>query len=294
MNSLHHLTKVGTLLAIMLGSASCEKDNLLTPEKVPTDGSGTATNAPGPVTTYTLSRYGNDTLIYDVQGRLQSVIDKPIGGVGNGDHTEYTYKIGAIKAVHMNGLQALRDETYQTDINGRCYELHRVVYSLVNNVPQSTTSDCVFTYDATGHLQSCTDKSNQAKGTSFTFNAAGDMVKAVGLFSMSSTADKTFVYDQPVGAPLQLDRQHINDIGTNQLDFYLQIFGKPSVHLVKLIKVKSVDGYPFLPPYNWSYVYTISVHGNVLKKEKYNGVGGPLIDTKVYNYLISSTPITTM
>ena len=265
-------------LVLSLGFVSCQDNSLLTPNVPAVASARTGGNLTLP---YRLTKYGDDSLTYLANGQLRQVTYSPKRGATQ-THTNYAYSANSIKAVTYNGLSVRRDDTYFVDVNGRCFEAKEIRYVLVNGVYQPVETNFIFAYDAKGQLIGSYDKNNVLRRTDYTFDLTGDLFQIIERFPNSTPIKNTLIYSQPVGSPLLNDQYPLNFYWTGMHDGFLPIFGTPSKHLVRLITQSSFDGSPVLNDRFFSYAF--DVQGYVVKKEMYNGVGGPVADTKLYKY----------
>ncbi|RYF64561.1 MAG: hypothetical protein EOO39_26445 [Cytophagaceae bacterium] len=291
MNTVLNKLVVSASFALSLGLMSCQENSLVTPDKPATTPSESVNDiiSPNRPKVYKLTKYGNANLTYDGDGRLTRVM---LGADVRGNknvHTEYTYSAGSIHAISYVGTSLFYDQTFLLNANGRCYEYKELRY-LYSNSSQTEKKEVVYTYNAKGQLQKAADKSNAAVRTEYTYNADGDLNRAIqyGLDYTHSTikvqSDYTFSYDQPTGDPILTDRYVINSELAGFPDLFLNIFGTPSKHLVKLITEKSSLGGQY-------YTYTLNADGYATKRDEYSLSSGALVESRSYNYLVTNMTV---
>lgn len=170
MKTLFQQITVGLGLALSLSLASCEKDNLLNPNPAGSARSGAVNDgiSPNIPQVYKLTKYGDAALTYADNGRLLNVTTPVRNSLAI--QTDYTYSPGSVRAFSHQGKIVLRDETFTLDASGRCTE----------SVVKGNYSDThwLFTYNAQGQLWSCQNKNSCVGGTSYTYNADGDLIQA--------------------------------------------------------------------------------------------------------------------
>lgn len=93
-------------------------------------------------------------------------------------------------------------------------------------------------------------------------------------------ANTTLYYDQPTGDPILDNVLPVNEEAFNLPDLYLPIFGKKSMHLVKLYMDQ-----PNL--YQQYYTYIVNADGYPTKRDTYEVTGAKLIQSKSYDYLVT-------
>ena len=262
------------VLTVSLGLASCEKDSLLSPDKVTGKAdqgvNSIGTPIPTPTGKYTLTKYGMDNLTYYDDGRLMSVLH----GAAPASHTDYTYSPGTIKAVTYQNNLVVRDETFLLDASGRCTE--SVIKGVLSDI------HWLFTYNVKGQLSYCTNKASTTGATSYAYNAAGDLILTQKSVNPNYWPGTTFAY----GSPLLADKYPLNVVGASDHDPYLRIFGTPSKHLVKQATYEPSGDPNFPAPADRLYTYVLDANGYVTQQKANAVVGGALIDTKPYAYQI--------
>lgn len=285
MNTVFQKTATGLVIALSLSLVSCEKDNQLTPnpmgnarsESVGTD--DITLPSPNIPQVYKLTKYGTAMLAYSANGRLLSATT-PVRGSLN-IQTDYTYGPGSVRAFTHQGKVVLHDETFTLDASGRCTE----------SVEKGAFSDThwVYNYKPKGQLGSCNNKNSCVGGTSYTYNADGDLILASVATGVSDAIDITFAYNEPTGDPLQEDKYPLNIAISKipQHDMYLRIFGKPSKHLVKLVSYEPSGDIAFPSPSPVFYAYELNAEGYVTKKTETN-LSTLASKTTPYDYLLTN------
>lgn len=268
-------------LAVSIGLASCEKDGLLTPDKLLAESDPTVNSIPTPIIPtpakkYTLVKHGTNNLTYYDDGRLMAVTSDARSY--STSHTDYTYSPGKIQAVSYLNNTVVRDETFTLDASGRCTE--SVLTGLFSNIHWA------FTYNAKGQLIYCTNKASTTGATSYTYNADGDLILAEKSISPSDYRETTFAYDKPSGTPMLIDKYPLNVVGASEHDAYLRIFGTPSKHLVKQASYEPSGDVNFPAPADQLFTYVLDANGYVTERKAYNVIGGALTDTKPYVYQV--------
>ena len=281
MNTLFQKITTGLGLALSLSLASCEKDNLLTPNPTGSARSGAGDDdlSPNIPQVHKLTKHGDATLTYADNGRLLNVTTPVRGSLSI--QTDYTYSPGTIRAFTHQGKSILRDETFMLDASGRCTESAEKYTVINNNTPLHYLREWKYTYNAKGQLLNYQNKNSCVGGFGYAYNADGDMIGASESTGISSIAATTFNYSQPGGDPILSDNYPLNVIGVNEHDAYLRIFGKPGRHLVTLVtRQGSLDG-----DY---YAYLLDADGYVTQRKQYKLVGAALVDTKSYAYVLTN------
>ena len=285
MNTLFQKTAKGLALALSLSLTSCERDSLLTPnpagvarsESTRTDDASLP--SPNIPQVYKLTKYGATTLLYSANGRLLSATTPVRGGVSI--QTDYTYGPGSVRAFSHQGKVVLHDETFTLDASGRCTE----------SVEKGTFSDTHWMYHYTpkGQLWSCQNKNSCVGGTTYTYNADGDMILASVATGVSDAIDITFAYNEPTGDPLLADKYPLNvNVGKiPQHDTYLRIFGKPGKHLIKLVSFEPSADIAYPSPSDVYYSYVLNAEGYVTKKVEYN-LSTLASKTTLYDYIVTN------
>jgi hypothetical protein len=207
MNTLVQKTITGLGLALSLSLASCEKDNLLNPNPAGSARSGAGDDlSPNIPQIHKLTKHGDATLTYADNGKLQKVTTPVRGSLAI--ETDYTYSPGTIRAFTHQGKSVLRDETFTLDASGRCTESAEQITVVNNNTPLHYLREWKYTYTAKGQLWSCQNKNSCVGGSSYSYNADGDMIGAS--VNAGTDTDITFAYSQPNSASLVNDEYPIN------------------------------------------------------------------------------------
>ena len=262
-------------LTLTLGLASCEKDSLLTPDKLVAGADPAVNNVPTPIIPaptkkYTLIKHGVNNLTYYDDGRLMAVDAPGIPAF----HTDYTYSPGKIKAVSYIGSIVVRDETFALDASGRCTE----------SVLKDASGDIQwkFDYNVKGQLSYCTNKASTTGAVGYTYNAVGDLILTEKSVNPATWPKTTYAY----GAPILLDKYPLNVVGAREHDPYLRIFGTPSKHLVKQVSYEPSGDVNFPAPADQSYTYVLDVNGYVTEQKTFKVIGNVLVSTKPYVYQV--------
>ena len=268
-------------LTVSLGLASCEKDGLLTPNPAGSARSGAANDniVVGMPQVHKLTKYGDATLTYADNGKLINVTTPVSGSLAI--QTDYTYSPGKIKASTYQGYTTLRIETFTLDASGRCTES-------VVSTPYGATG-WKYTYTAKGQLWTCTNKILLNEGTTYNYNADGDMVLATVSTVVQGVVNIKFAYSQRTVAGLLNDKYPVN-LNVPKIpehDAYLRIFGKPSKHLVQRVSYEpSAD--PYYPaPSDRFYTYVLNVDGYVKQRSMSHTLGGNSVETTAYEYVLT-------
>ena len=293
MNTLFQKTITGFGLALSLSLASCEKDNLINPNPTGSARSG-ATNdniLPTPNTPqykHTLVKYGAATLTYADNGQLLNVTTPVPGSLAI--LTEYTYSPGKIKAFTHQGTNVLRDETFTLDASGRCTESAQAYTVINNNKPVQLYTQWVYHYTTKGQLESCYNKNSCVGGTTYSYNADGDMILATVATSAFDGTDITFAYSQRTVAGLLNDNYPVN-LNVPKIpehDAYLRIFGNPSKHLVQRVSYEPSGDSNFPAPSDRFYTYVRNADGYVTQRSMSYTLGGNSVENTAYEYLVAN------
>ena len=281
MNILSQKITVGLGLALSLSLISCEKDNLLTPE------SSSRSARIGAVDDFTLPspnipqvrrlvKYGNSTLSYSDYGQLQKVTTSVARG--NTLHTDYTYAAGSIRAASYEGNSLIRDETFILDASGRCTE------SVIKGTPNDT--HWTYTYNAKGQLWGCQKQNTCVGGTSYTYNAYGDLFQATVATSALDAMVVTFAYVLPMDANYYYETYALNMNAPvlPEHDTFLPIFGKTGKHLVKEISYAPSGSTIITTPSDRFYDYVIKSDGYVTQRNTAYTFGGSPFEKIGYTY----------
>lgn len=277
-------------LIVVIGLVSCKQENIPTPD-LPNPAAATAlkdgisANLPK---LYQLIKYGDATLSYFENGKLKKV---NLGANVRGSYltnTTYTYSTNSVVATVTRNSKIIQIFTYSLDATtGYCNELNQMDYiPLGTNAIQEKETILSFAYNGKGQLTSVTDKKAVNTKTVFGYDAIGDLNK-ISYYNNSGNmpgpnllAEFTLSYEQFGGDPIQADFSPVNLAEAGLPDQYLKIFGKQSKHLVKLITEKSSPGGKY-------YNYAVNNDGYVTSRQTYNLLGAALVETKLYDYLIT-------
>ena len=286
MNTLRQLITAGLGLALSVSLISCEKDSLLTPNPL----NGARLGAEDEITlpspnlpqVHRLTKYGNSTLSYSNDGRLQKVTTTVNRG-GVDYHTDYTYTPGSIRAASYQGAYLVRDETFTlTATGGRCTE----------SVVTSNTGQThwIYTYNAKGQLSSCQNKNSCVGGVTYTYNTDGDLIQATVATSISHVMKLSFSYVLPQDQNYAYETYPLN-LNVPMLpehDTFLPIFGRTGKHLVKRVAYSSPSGSTIVAiPSDRYYAYMIPSDGYVADRTLSNTFGGSSIEKMHYEYELS-------
>lgn len=282
MKNLVQTITVATGLALSLSLVSCEKDGLPTPNPAGSARSGAGDDGieVGMPQVHKLINYGDATLTYADNGKLLKVATPVRGSLAI--ETDYTYSPGTVKAFTHQGKIVLRDETFTLDASGRCTE------SVVQGFYSDTEWE--YHYTATGQLWSCTNKNSCVGGTSYKYNADGDMILAqLTTDAGGGGTDVTFAYSQRTVASLLNDEYPVNlNIPTIPAhDAYLRIFGKPSKHLVQRVSYEPSGSVAFPAPSDRFYTYVLDADGYVTQRSMSHTAGGSSVETTAHAYMLT-------
>ena len=313
--------KITTAFALTLSLAmiSCEKDSLVTPVQ--------PTVAPAPETmnddispklaqTYKLTRFGLIKLTYYADGRLKQVTTgEPVRG-SVAYSRDYTYDDAnhVINATsHAGGKTILIDTYYMDEQKGRCIQSKQIDYTILdkpNPVNNQLNSHWYYQYNDKGQLARVHNLflpgSNR---TEYAYNADGDLIKtttydqvagqdgvliqtlALSYTQSPSVRGATLLPDQyPLNAGwvrLPLPGESIK--GQPVPDQYLQIFGKPSPHLVTgAVQTQHPGNRPLL---NSLFTYQLNAAGYVTERKELDAHSSALLDTKPYDYQVTNVGV---
>ncbi|WAC14661.1 hypothetical protein [Dyadobacter pollutisoli] len=277
-------------LVLSIGIASCQQDdNFVTPaDKAEATASSLRENMlPTVPQKHQLIKHGNVKLAYYPDGKLQKVTY--VAATRTSPATFATYKYNAnyiIATVYYNNKVA-QETTYLLDNYLRCYEsIQKDYIPMGPNAYQVKESNFHYNYNSKGQLDSRINKKVPTQKTVFIWNAAGDLVKMTGYNFRSGQAyepvqsETTLYYDQPTGDPILADLAPINSEAANLPDPYLMVFGKSSRHLVKMVTENTSLGGNY-------YAYALDAEGYVTKRDWYTVTDAKLIESTLYEYLIS-------
>jgi hypothetical protein len=282
-----------SVLVLLIGLTSCQKDNVdPTPDPKQATEAGMRESALISTTPkyYQLIKDGNVKLAYDQSGRVSKVTYQGAqrGKLGpSGTYAVYKYGAKQISSIVYYNNFVYQRSTYLLDNAGRCYESTQLDYSNAGaNAFVEKESSFTYQYNASGRLITRTNKKSPIEKTTFGWNAAGDMIKITGTNFNSGRAyepiqaNTTLYYDQPTGDPILDNFLAINGEAFNLPDDYLLIFGKKSLHLVKLFMDQ---------PYQYQkyYTYIVNADGYPTKRDTYEVAGAKLIESKSYDYLVT-------
>ncbi|MEO6685224.1 MAG: hypothetical protein ABIN24_04640, partial [Dyadobacter sp.] len=202
----------------------------------------------------------------------------------------YAYNTNSIVATITNNSKVVQTNTFSLDANtGNCYESSQITYvPLGTNSYQQQEIILSYAYNAKGQLTDITDKKAPNIKTVFGYNAIGDLNK-ITYYGYSGTGpapklllESTLSYERPGGDPILDDLSPVNFEEANLPDPYLKIFGKQGKHLVSMITEKSTPGGKY-------FNYILNQDGYVTKRETYKLTGAALVETKLYDYLVTET-----
>jgi hypothetical protein len=278
-------------LVLSIGIASCQKEeNLVAPAQKADEAADAKLRenmSPNAPTKHQLIKHGNTKLAYYPDGTLQKVT---YGASTRGSATTFTtYKYNAnyiIATLYYNNKIG-QETTYLLGTSGRCYESKQLDYIPMGpNAYQVKESNFSYTYNSKGQLDTRTNKKSVNEKTVFIWNADGDLTKMTGYNFRNGQAYEsvksvsTLYYDQPTGDPILANLAPINCEAANLPDPYLMVFGRSSKHLVKLVTENTVLGGSY-------YVYALNPEGYVIKRDWYEMNGAALIQTILYDYLVT-------
>ena len=169
---------------------------------------------------YTLTKRGNDTLIYNNDGRLAKVQHTATA------YTQYNYGLNTITAKKFVNNSLANEVTYKLDVNtGRTIESNHIDYTYSRYNVQTTKTDWVYTYDATGRLVTKKNKAIPNQRFFFVYEAKTWTMYEYSIFN--TLKYRTFIrFNQSQ----VLNKLKLNPEGA-MLDLYLSIFGKQSQYL---------------------------------------------------------------
>ena len=241
---------------------------------------------------YQLTKHGQATLSYFNDGRLRKVVHEGTSVRGGlGIYTLYTYSPQSVVTKIYNENKLVQQIIYLLDPKGNCYESQQTDYIPYGpNTTLAQETGYLYQYNGNGKLESRTNKKVSYQKTDFIYSAGGDLSKIIsydregGNPGVVVVSEAILSYDQPTGDPILPDVYPLNGEATGLPDPYLRIFGKPGKYLVKLV----TDKYYGTGKY---YTYTLNPDGYVTARNTYNVSGGALVETKVYDYLITDLGI---
>jgi hypothetical protein len=278
-------------LVLSIGIASCnEQENVVTPsQKDEVINAKMRENlSPTAPKKYQLIKHGNTKLAYYPDGKLQKVTYAASTRGSAATFTTYKYNANYIIATLYYDNKIGQETTYLLDNSGRCYDSKQLDYIPVGpNAYQVKESNFKYTYNSKGQLDTRTNKKVVTEKTVFIWNADGDLTKLTGYNFRNGQAyesvksESTLYYDQPTGDPILANLAPINFEAINLPDPYLMVFGKSSKHLVKLVTENTVLGGNY-------YAYTLNPDGYVTKRDWYTMNGAALIETTLYDYLVTN------
>ena len=285
MNTL--VPKITLALAIAIGSISCQNENLVNPGQPAAAARQGADEiiSPNPPQAPRLTKYGNSVLSYLPNGHLQKVTTFVARG-GVDYHTDYTYAPGSIRAASYQGSVLVRDETFTLDASGRCTE------SVVKGVP--TDTHWIYTYNAKGQLWGCQKKNTPVGGTSYTYDAAGDLIKASVATSVSDGMELTFSYVLPMNPNYYSYDTYPLNLNVPMLpehDTFLRIFGKTGPHLVKSVSYSPLGSVIVPTPGTRFYGYDIISDGSIVERDMAYTFGGKPVEKLVYQYELADLKV---
>ncbi|GLU55515.1 DUF4595 domain-containing protein [Dyadobacter frigoris] len=290
MKILRYKLTLAVELVVAIGLVSCQQDNVPTPD-LPNPASaqalrdGISASIPK---MYQLIKHGDATLSYYENGKLKKV---SLGANIRGSYLTnitYAYSTNSIVSTLTRNSKIMQVITYSLDANtGYCYESSQIDYiPLGTNAIQEQETILSYLYNGKGQLVNVTDKKAPNSKTLFGYNVIGDLNK-ISYFGYSGStpgpsllAESTFYYEQLGGDPILDDLSPVNLEQANLPDQYLKIFGKQGKHLVKMITEKSTPGGKY-------YNYTLNNDGYVTSRQTYNISGGALVETRLYDYLVT-------
>jgi len=279
-----------TVLVLTICLASCQQEKVISPDQP--EELASSDNLRENFTddlpkNYQLIKHGGSTLSYSGDGRLRKVTYSPNVRGNFSVYAVYTYSGNSIvsKLYYDNKLTEV--VTYLLDAKGRCYDSQQVEYIPYGpNTTLEKQTGFNYLYNPKGQLMTRTNKKVANEYTSFGYDAAGDLTKITNYgFSAAGpgvgiASESTLYYDQPAGDVILPDYSPVNCESANLPDPYLKIFGRPSNHLVKLITEKFSLGGKVM-------TYTLNADGYVKAKQTYDLFNGKLVETKLYDYLVT-------
>ncbi|TLV03385.1 DUF4595 domain-containing protein [Dyadobacter luticola] len=281
-------------LFLLIGLSACQKENVeptTDPRQANEAGlreSALPSTAPK---NYKLVQESNAKLSYDESGRVSKLIFEAAhrGAIGTtGTYVVYKYGAHQVSSVMYYNNSVYQRSTYLLDGAGRCYESNQFDYeSAGGNAYVEKESSFTYQYNATGRLISRTNKLAATEKTTFGWNAAGDMTKITGTdFSggrayLPTKANSTLYYDQPTGDPILDNTLAVNEEAFSLPDRYLPIFGKKSLHLVKMSSYQPTQ-------YATYFNYTLNADGYPTKRDTYEVTGAKLVESNTYGYLVTN------
>ena len=289
MNTLFQKLTAAIGLFLSFGLLSCQENSLVTPDRPTAVASQAVSSDISPTIPkiYKLTKCGEANLTYYLDGRLKRVMYGPDVRGSQAYRRDYTYSAGVINVSVSSGTDMLGQETYWVDANtGRCHESKVLVY-LYSNSTKANVTERVYQYTDKGQLKTCTDKHSPGERTEYAYDVNSNLSKATRYgvpqfgYPVKVLEETTFMYDQPAGDPILADLYPLNALSTGLPDEYLQIFGKPGKHLVKLTTQKFSLGGTY-------YTYTLNADGYVTTRQKYDLSGGGLVETKPYDYQVTT------
>ena len=286
MNTLVRKSTAVVGLMLSMSIVSCQNNSMLPPEPVRTSSAREGIDS-GISKKYTLTKHGQATLTYYGDGRLQKVTYGPSRISYPYTSIYYLYGPQWIKATYYGGSTVVHEELYLVDANGRCVESKQTEFVFYSFGTETYETSYLYQYNALGQLKSRTNKANSSQHTDYVFNAAGDLTKATSNKPYGQgSIEVTFLYDQPVGDPILLDRYPLNSGLAEFSDPYLKLFGKPSKHLMKMVTLKKMPENQV--QFTHYYSYLLNPDGYVTEEKEFDIANAALISTKPYDYLVTN------
>ncbi len=309
MKNLGQKITVAAGLILSLGLASCQKEDVVTPNQSPIASGRIASDeiTPNLHVKYRLTKFGRANLTYYPDGRLKQVTaGGNLRGNGVSYRREYTYDANRIifATTYLDGKIILMDTYYLDEQTGLCHRSEQVDYSYLYHPvanPQ-INSQWYYQYNTEGQLVRVQNLLNSENRVEYNYNAGADLT---GITVYDAATGKNGVVTQTLaltynqsplvrGAGNSLDKYPINyswvrlpvpdeSFQSQQVpEQHLKIFGKPSRHLVmKVVHMKPNSTQPLL---NSLFTYQVDSDGFVTERKEFDAHGSLLIETKSYEY----------
>jgi hypothetical protein len=266
---------------------SCQEEAIDTAIQPAIKHQETALAPPVMIAELRLSKFGNDTLIYNPDGRIKQRINAEGYSVFR---TDYKYANNAITASkYKNDILQWRSE-WRLE-NGRAVELKRKDYH-VGGVIGEETSYIAYHYNNQNQLVKLLINEGKKRTVTLSYDNLGNVVKFL-FVKNTDTGDVfqelvKFDYTEYVGSPTQHDKGstiNLHVFGPQGLswmgDRYLPIFGKFGKSLLK--KTVCSSSFP-----TYKYAYDLDTNGYVKDQKSYTEKGA-LIYSEQLKYV---SPIT--
>jgi YD repeat-containing protein len=272
-NSLLLIASVSSLMT------ACKKENLTSNENQPEAAPSAISNGRGGGVianqkTYTLTRRGNDSLVYLRDGRLGKVINSAT------KYVQYSYGGNTIntKTFENNVLQ--EETTYQLDSNtGRTIESTKKAYSYYSLGTVVTTTIHKYTYDGSGRLTSKYNKNKPNERYDYYQGSDSYMIEVY-----SSNNSRVYTHDYTIVNKV-LNKLKLNPEKSG-LDIYLKIFGTVSKYINTSQATLQESTHTWIFAENLEYTYNADGYPTqFIRKDLVNGAPPK---TEIFNYIVTN------